>query len=247
MTYLNGVSNFEKYPSTKIHGHDTDVFAGYDQIATALKKSINKNDFVLTVETYVGVDESVLEALVERLKPSTIIRSIDIFYPSDVMQKMLDRYITDDRVYGIAYTGEWSDFVEPARLEKVKAQVEQAKDLTLIFGVGASYISKGDCLVYADMAIWELQMRYRNGTPNFNATNIVEEQIRKFKRGYFIDWRLSNRQKASLFEEFDFYLSAGKSISPRDARLRSRSTSSFLTPVFNPRCIKVSVGPQSKK
>ena len=206
MTYLNGVSNFEKYPSTKIHGHDTEVFAGYDQIATALKKSVNNNDFVLIVETYVGVDESVLEALVERLKPSTVIRSIDIFYSSDVMQKMLDRYITDDRVYGIAYTGEWSDFVEPTRLEKVKAQVEQAKGLTLIFGVGASFISKGDCMVYADMAIWELQMRYKNGTPNFNATNVVEEQIRKFKRGYFIDWRLSNRQKASLFEEFDFYL-----------------------------------------
>jgi mannose-6-phosphate isomerase class I len=206
MTYLNGASNFEKYPSTKIHGNDLEVFAGYDQIAAKLKESIFKNDFILTIETYVGVSDQVLDALVERLKPSTVIRSIDIFYPSDVMQKMMARYITDDRVYGIAYTGEWSDFVEPERLEKAKEQVRQAKGLTLIFGVGASYISKGDCLVYADMAIWELQMRYRNGTPNFNATNVVEEQIRKFKRGYFIDWRLSNRQKASLFEEFDFYL-----------------------------------------
>src|SRR5690606_33504074 len=74
-------------------------------------------------------------------------------------------------------------------------------------GVGASYISKGDILIYADMTIWEVQMRYRHdGITNFNVNNKNEDTIRKFKRGYFIDWRLSNRLKYHLFDNIDYYL-----------------------------------------
>jgi len=36
--------------------------------------------------------------------------------------------------------------------------------------------------------------------------NEGEDLIRKYKRGYFIDWRLDNRHKQTLFDVFDFFL-----------------------------------------
>ena len=206
MPYLNGTSNFDKYPTTVVDGFSDQVFAGYDAIAHQLKR-VAKPDAVIVIDTYVGVTEDVLDALVARLKPQTVIRSLDVFVDSVTMQAMLKRYITDDRVFGIAYTGEWSDFIDPVKLKAAQTQVAQAKGLTLIFGVGAHYITRGDVLVFADMTIWEIQMRYRNRKmTNFNANNAEEDGIRKFKRGYFIDWRLSNRSKVDLFDQFDFYL-----------------------------------------
>lgn len=206
MPYLNGSSNFDKYPSTIVHGFSDQVYAGFDAIAQALQ-GVLKPNAVLCVDTYVGVTDDVRDALIERLKPQTVISSRDIFFDSATMNTMLKRYITDDRVFGIAYTGEWLDFIDPVKLKAAQEQVANAKGLTLLFGVGAHYIARGDVLVFADMTIWEIQMRYRNqNMPNFNATNAHEDGIRKFKRGYFIDWRLSNRLKVDLFDTFDFYL-----------------------------------------
>lgn len=207
MKYLDQPSNFDKYPTTPVHGCASEVYSGVKSIGNELKERIRHGAKTIVIETYVGVDERLLNELAEEIQPDQIIRSIDIFVDAQQMEKMLKRYVTEDRVYGIAYNGHWSDFIEQDRLEKAKAKLEGFDGVTLIFGVGASYISQKDILVYADMTIWEIQMRYRNDKiSNFNVLNHQEDGIRKFKRGYFIDWRLSNRLKAQLMKTMDYYI-----------------------------------------
>jgi hypothetical protein len=207
MKYLDHPANFEKYPTTKVLGYKEEVFSGIKMIAQELKKRISEGAKTLVIETYVGVDERLLTELIEEIRPDHVIRSIDIFVDTHQMNQMLKRYVTDDRVYGIAYTGHWYDFVDETKLTKVKKDLAEFEGVTLVFGVGATYISKGDVLIYADMTIWEIQMRYRNDKiSNFNGDNQEEDGIRKFKRGYFIDWRLSNRRKAELMPSMDYYL-----------------------------------------
>ena len=57
------------------------------------------------------------------------------------------------------------------------------------------------------MARWEIQLRYRKGKPNYNETNYDEDILKKYKRGYFIEWRIADKHKAERFESFDLYLS----------------------------------------
>ena len=57
----------------------------------------------------------------------------------------------------------------------------------MIYGIGASYIHKGDTLIYYDLARWEIQLRYRKGMPNFKQDNDDEDVLKKIKRCFFIE------------------------------------------------------------
>ena len=87
----------------------------------------------------------------------------------------------------------------------------------LLVGVGAGYINAGDIKIMADMTIWEIQMRYRkDGIDNFNAKNFDDDETgKKFKRGYFMDWRLSTQRKEELLKSFDYYLDTVNKNDPR--------------------------------
>lgn len=47
-----------------------------------------------------------------------------------------------------------------------------------------------DLLVYADIARWEIRLRLRADISNWMAGNTGVDQLRKFKRGYFFEWRM---------------------------------------------------------
>lgn len=63
-----------------------------------------------------------------------------------------------------------------------------------------------DLCLYLDMARWEIQLRYRKGMPNYNCTNFDEDILRKFKRGYFIEWRVADKHKMHWFDQVDYFI-----------------------------------------
>ena len=69
-------------------------------------------------------------------------------------------------------------------------------------------------LVYADLARWEIQLRYRAGMPNHFWDNPGEDSLRKVKRGYFIEWRLADRLKAELLGRVDYLLDTNRAGAP---------------------------------
>ncbi|MEA5026650.1 MAG: class I mannose-6-phosphate isomerase [Erysipelotrichaceae bacterium] len=208
--------NFVLRPSTVVKGFDDAIYHGYSEIVDEIKKHIIKEKTIITVDCSDGVDTQEIIDGFDGIRPQLIIESQDIFYETAVMNSMMQRYLTDDRVFGIAYTGKWLDFVDPIKLNSAKQMVEKATGIVLLVGVGAGYINPGDIKVMADMTIWELQMRYRkDGIANFNAKNFDDESSKKFKRGYFMDWRLSTQRKGELLKSFDFYLDTVNKNDPR--------------------------------
>lgn len=210
MKYLkeNTTSNFNKYPTTNIKGYKNQAWQGYENILNEVKAKCTNEKNIVTVDCYTGVDqEEILAAFTPVLQPTLIIRSDDIFYDTEELNERLKRNITDDRVYGVAYYGTWRDLVDEEKLAAAQKQVEEATGTILIVGVAADYVAKADVLVLADMTIWEMQMRYRHEhMTNFKANNADEDFIRKYKRGYFIEWRLGNFHKQTLYGKFDYYL-----------------------------------------
>ena len=67
-------------------------------------------------------------------------------------------------------------------------------------------LGPGRTLVLADLARWEIQQRQRRGAPNWRCDNGDEDNLRKVKRGYFVEWRVADRHKRELFGSMDFVL-----------------------------------------
>lgn len=209
LNYLNRQPNYDKEPEIVVSGYEDFAWEGYNDILKEIKSRINKDKFIITVDTYPGVkDAEVLDNITKRLNPNYIIKSEDVFYDGEKLTQLMQRNLTDDRVFGIMYYGSILDFIDDKKLEKARTTVNDIKRGTiLIYGVAASLISRGDILIYADMARWEIQKRFRRGElGNYKADNLNDDPLVKYKRGYFIEWRVADRHKEKLFDDIDYLL-----------------------------------------
>ncbi|MFV0396248.1 MAG: class I mannose-6-phosphate isomerase [Coprobacillaceae bacterium] len=215
MKYLNRKSNYNKHPETKITGYDKDAYAGYKDIIKTIKTKLGSKQCIV-IDCYPGVDEQeVLTTFEKELQPKNIINSEDIFYDSDTLNQLMDTHLTEDRVRGVMYYGDILDFIDKNKLKKYQDSIRNSNGLTLIYGFGASLITMGDVLVYVDMTRWEIQLRYRDGMPNFKQTNYDEDVLKKNKRGYFIEWRIADKHKQKLYDAIDFYLDTNTKNKPK--------------------------------
>lgn len=233
--------NYDKYPETKITGYDKEVYGNKDSIINELAKYASEDNYCLCVDCYPGVDDEVLEMVEAAYNPQLIIRAEDIFYDKDTLNKMMESHLTDDRVRGVMYYGIMEDFVDSKVLEE-KKKLLSSNGRILIYGVGASLISTGDKLLYCDLARWEIQLRYRAGMPNFKQDNYDEDSLKKIKRGFFIEWRIADKQKMKVFEDVDYFIDSNvkgdpKMVSGNALRsgLKQIATQPFrLVPYFDP-------------
>ena len=139
----------------------------------------------------------------------------DIFKDGKTMTEQMKYNLTDDRVFGKMYYGNLVDFIDEEKLEGAKNKVEEHHGSTIIYGVGAGLVSHGDLYIYFDMARWEIQLRYRKSMPNYNCDNYDEDILKKYKRGYFIEWRIADKHKAERFNCFDYVVDTNKSNDPK--------------------------------
>lgn len=211
------MSNYDKEPEIIINDHDNDAWSGYKDIIDKITKKINKKKYVIVIDYYPGVREEVLDNFKIGLKPDYIINSDDIFYDGDTLTNLMKNNLTEDRVFGVMYYGKMDDYIDKAKLDLYKNKIESIKSgIVLICGVGASYIYKGDILIYADLARWEIQLRYRSHEiGNFKANNCDEDILKKYKRSYFIEWRIADKHKTSLFEDIDYLLDTNAKNDPK--------------------------------
>lgn len=239
MSYLNRKTNYDRFPTNIVNG-DYPSFNGYKEILNEIK---NNKTRIICVETYPGVDDKeVLNNFVNELKPDKVILSIDMFLDEDDLEKKMYPNLTDDRVRGKMFYGTVDEYIVKDRLLKLQKEVNEFKGTILIYGFGSSLINKGDLLVYVELTRWEIQLRYRNGMPNYKASNYDEDVLRKYKRAYFIEWRIADKLKFSLFEDIGYYIDTTIKNNPkmvvgkglRDA-LKELSLKPFrLVPYFDP-------------
>ena len=212
MSYLNFKSEYDRFPKTTIKNHK--AFRGYDEIYQELNQKIN-NSSVVVFDYYPGVDEEEVYELIKRFNFSLEINMHDIFKDGKTMTEQMKYNLTDDRVFGKMYYGNLLDFMDEEKLQRAKDKVNECKDSVIIYGVGAGLVTQGDVYIYFDMARWEIQLRYRKGMPNYNATNYDEDILKKYKRGYFIEWRIADKHKAERFESFDYVVDTNASNDPK--------------------------------
>lgn len=177
---------------------------------------------VVLVDTYPGVDLLALTAQIAAALPGyTIVNVEDAALPIEQIDELIETNLTDDRVFGVLSHLNLDAFYDQDALAEMASAIDAASEPTVIVGWGAAllepFIHASPVTVLVDMARWELQLRQRAGATNWRIDNPDEDNLRKYKRGFFVEWRVADRHKRALFDTLDFVLD-GNAIAPAEPR-----------------------------
>lgn len=211
--------NYELHPQMKITGYENEIWDEKKEIIEELKRAVQekqkeKKTCILSFDLYPGVRKEEIMELANALQPDRIFDIEDCAKDEETLLREFNDYITDDRVFGIMCHKTIDTWFESEKLETMKKAIEteraEEKDtnggLIVIVGTAAELLTEADLLVYCDLTRWEVQLRYRSGMPNWHSTNYNDPILTKYKRGFFIEWRLADRYKKERYEKFTYLL-----------------------------------------
>lgn len=203
-------ANYDKYPSTKVDGT---IWLGWKDIRSELS-----GRKLLAVDFYTGVmEEEVIEAF-DPLGAELVINTRDLLKPEAEIRRMTERFMTDDVLFGYVTNMQLRDYFQPEKVEQARWQIEQAQGNVLVVGTGATWVMQGmdATVVYADMARWEIQQRFRARKVKALGVDNRDEAISlQYKRGYFNDWRVCDKYKNEIFYQIDYWLDTHQSDIPK--------------------------------
>ncbi|MGA2806558.1 MAG: class I mannose-6-phosphate isomerase [Terracidiphilus sp.] len=237
-------SNYDKLPSIQA-GEEQDCIKGWAKIANALLCSLPERGGVIAVECYPGVFADQIEnALQSALAPCAVIRTSELLKTPEAIRAMLAPYLGNDPVFGRMNGIAIEDYFDASRLESARLQFTSNREpRLLVIGTGATLVSPHpNVVVYADIARWEIQQRWRRKEIGNLGLDNREDADGKYKCGYFVEWRAADRLKKSLLQRLDFLLDTNDASSPKMIRgdafrraLRVASQRPFrVVPYFDP-------------
>ena len=195
-------TNFDKYPEKSIEGFA--AIEGWESIRGKLREAAGR-DGILVAEFYPGVHRQ--ELVSELGKLDFAMFDAETCAVSDAeYQRMTADFVTEDRVFGVMNTLRLEDVYRQEKLEAMSREIAACDGPVLVYGTGASLVTDRGTLLYFDMPRWEIQCRFAQGMKNWKTDNESEEKLRKFKRGFFLEWRMADRRKKELFERMDYAL-----------------------------------------
>ena len=239
-------TTYDKFPEVTVQGYDDQAWQGWESIEATLNlRASASSRTVLVVDCYPGVR---LDELEQRLLPSlnaTRVLNVESARRDEqALHDLLARNLTDDRVFGVLSCHHLEEFFNADKLHQLRQQVDAVTEgLIVIYGPGAALVHPGDVLVYADMPRWEIQQRMRHdGLGNWGADNQDEDILRRYKRAFFIEWRVFDRHKTPLLKRADYLLDTTQKEAPTlvsgealRAGLRQTTTRPFrVAPFFDP-------------
>lgn len=199
--------SYRRFPGIPVPCSPGDAVLGTEEIIKLLSARVGSGKTVLVAECYPGVDQQALAGLLSQLHPAGMIHSDDLAVSAEELDRLIERELTEDPVFGIMTTYRMEDFFPPERLDAARAEIDRiTRGLVVVYGVGASLVTPGDVLLYADITRWEIQLRFRQGMDCWHTARRNLPQREKFKRGYFAEWRWADRVKEKLLPELDLYL-----------------------------------------
>ncbi|WP_426519334.1 class I mannose-6-phosphate isomerase [Diaminobutyricibacter sp. McL0618] len=193
-------------PTGSVIWSGTEAWSELDVAARAIAGA---RPAVVVIDTYPGVD---LRALIAELR--TNLPDYDVIdvedraaHPPETVDALVERNLTDDRVFGVLGHFTLDEFYDVEKLASLATAVADTARPVILVGWGAALTPVApDVLVLADLARWEIQLRQRRGATNWRTANAGEDSLRKYKRGFFVEWRVADRHKRDLFDRIDFLL-----------------------------------------
>jgi Phosphomannose isomerase len=207
--------NYDLSPRMKVVGFDEEASAGYAALLAEIEKCKEHGKKVFTFDLYPGVYKELLLTQLKTLSPDLLVESEDCALTQEQLSQLFGDDMTDDRVFGFMTHKKLIDCFVPRKLEAARQKVNKSGGIVFIVGVGAGLISRGDIYFYFNISRWEIQLRYRSGMPNWHCGNTDDPVLTKYKRGFFIEWRIADKHKRIHFEEMDYLVDANIQDQPK--------------------------------
>jgi mannose-6-phosphate isomerase class I len=185
--------NYDKYPSTKVGGT---VWQGWNSILGQLDKTLGSSR-VWAVDLYTGtIEEEIVQAF--QRTGRRIVLTKDLMRSEAEVLEMTRRFMTDDVLFGYISNVRLAEYFDESKVRAFKESLQ--KEHLIIIGTGAaSLVPDGVPVVYADMARWEIQQRFRRHQVRaLGVDNHGEAPSLQYKRGFFNDWNICDRHKCRL-------------------------------------------------
>lgn len=209
---------FNKYPSVKVNTSST-CQVGWSSITAELKRSIEiESAKTIIIECYQGVfTKDIIQWVKSDFPEARIIESSSALKSEEEIVKITHHDVTDDRIFGRITEMSLIDLFEAEKVLNIKHSIKKSDQLTFVIGTGAYLVSESpDFIIYADMARWEIQLRMRqNLVTNTGLSNFNDPFETKYKRGYFLDWRLCDNLKKKLMNQWDYILDTNDKDNPK--------------------------------
>lgn len=220
--YSQYPSNYDKFPAVEVpEPYADDCRTGWESVLGQLREALEKRDkqkTVLVVECYQGVDDTELLEGLRRLAPAALFGSKAAMLSRQHLRDVTQKYVTDDEIFGYITPHTVDAWFDAKHTAEMRSRIDAvARGTVVVYGVGAAWVCpEWDILVYADMARWEIQRRFRAGkASNVGLDNAGERASLQYKRAFFEDWRVCDRFKRTLMDRWDFVLDTTRPQQPK--------------------------------
>lgn len=203
-------SNYDKFPSTKISGF---IKTGWESIREVLNATGKR---ITAVDLYTGTYE---DEVVRELSYGygLVINTRTLMKSEDEIREMTKPFMTDDVLFGYLTSLRLHDFFDNDKLVSARECVAKEEGKVLVIGSGATHVVPEDAAtVYADMARWEIQQRFRRHEVKGLGIDNHEDAVSiQYKRGLFIDWRVLDLYKDKIMKRMDYWLDTNNADMPK--------------------------------
>lgn len=184
------------------------MLEGWEAILQKWKSEIQPGKHTLVFDCYTGVHANEIKNALATLSPFLFICTDDLFQSEETIRQMTSRYMTEDVLFGYISPLAMEEYFDNAKLEAARTQISSTDGLTILFGHGASMVAhEYDKLIYADMARWEIQQRFRRREVKALGVDNREEAVSlQYKRGYFNDWKVCDSYKKKIYHQVDYWV-----------------------------------------
>ena len=211
-----------KCPFIQASDNSNDCIVGWAAITDCIAKHLKTQDKPLktiAIDCYQGVfEDDILSAFGSKFSRAWFIHTNCAMLTEKELDAFFHPDITDDELFGYMTRYNIDAFFDSTKVADIRKQIREASlGIVIVYGVGAAYLCEHpDLLIYADMARWEIQCRFRkNEIHNIGICNKEERASLKYKRAFFVDWRICDRHKKRLMPHIDYILDTNKRAYPK--------------------------------
>ena len=214
------IPNYNKFPVIKTMHQSTVCLQGWAAVLDVIKQQvrlINQPKKIIAFECYPGIlDEEVIPQLQQALN-GTFYFTKDFMLDEEKVEQLVYPDVTDDEIFGYITRLQLMDFFDKEKLQSFQEKIDDKEETLFIYGTGATLLAKQcNLLFYFDMPRWEGQLRFRrNEVSNLGVNNKSAKASLQYKQAFFVDWRVCDRHKRTLMNEWNFVIDTVQRNNPK--------------------------------
>lgn len=214
------VPNFDPFPRIEVPGAQAQTGERlWDRLAQQARE--RSTSPIVALDCYPGSDrDALVRSFLAACPDFSHVDVEEAALPISLVDERIADHLTNDRVFGVMSHHVLRQLYDETALSALHADLAQAEQPILLTGWGAALAAPTQAVIgLVDMARWEIQLRYRSGMGNWRCDNGAEDLLRKYKRGFFVEWRIADRHKVDIWDRVDWVID-GNAATPSGLSIR---------------------------